>query len=80
MTPEASANQFEIKKWQETVVSSATDELHNRPGKIDLTHLYAHGNSHELADNLMQHHDYDVVSVELWRYLVSWYGLKDNTT
>jgi hypothetical protein len=67
-----------------TILNSSTDDLHNRPGKINLSHLFAFNketgrlSTNTLAGNLMQHHDYEVISLELWRYLVAWYGIKDS--
>ena len=33
-----------------------------------------------LREDLMEHHDYEAVPPEVWKYLVAWYGFKADQT
>lgn len=58
-----------------TLESEPDHEL--RPGPISQSNLYSNGQ--HLRSNLIEHHDFEVVSLDLWRHLVAWYSLAPNS-
>jgi hypothetical protein len=50
------------------------NSFYQKPGKITNDELLKKGMSIFLKDNLVEHHDFVVVSPEVWKYLQSWYS------
>ena len=48
-----------------------------RPGPISHSNLYSYGQ--HLRSNLIEHHDFEVVPLDLWRHFVAWYSLAPNS-
>ena len=46
------------------------------PGPISLINLYE--SEGRLKSNLLEHHDYEVLPSDVWKYLVECYGRDDN--
>lgn len=73
--------QLELQRNKRNQVNSVdTKPIYNKPGKIINKDLILNckdreeGAFLELRQDLMEHHDYEAITQEMWKYMRSWYG------